>query len=504
MENGKEIETTPVAEQASESGSLTKENGNEIFTVITDDNYMQVVPKFCNGVICGILSTGSRLRAEIVSNYSNELIELLYILPRPYTIIQEFYHIDRSYRDTYYTYYSNQHFDVGRFSRRLSFVGMSLDAEKFFSQDDETQKEIADHFMGACVINPLHSGILGRTLINPTFVISKAALPAYIRLTSFILHIYGKKFSVMAFPYRMQDQETMRCAEVTLLNIVEFFANFSRDYRQIVPSDILNSEQKHHHERVLPSRGISYPVLTKVLSEFGFAPRLYDRLSINSYTLSRDTQADELKRLLHYYVESGIPVAINLLSISNNDAGHSMVCIGHGMAKPELIKRAKKKKWISWRHRDTCHPLINSADFYEDYVVVDDNNPIYQIRNFNQLSQYSDMRVESIAVPMYKRMFLDASDAASIVRSILHDEKLGIDNWAPGYLKDNEDIIIRLFLTSSYELKEFRINTLHNLSAQETYALVPMPRFVYVCELYREEEYNDLMTEFEEIDELFD
>ena len=68
----------------------------------------------------------------------------------------------------------------------------------------------------------------------------------------------------------------MRCTEVTLLNLLEFYSNSYDDYRAVVPKDIIESEQRHSHERVLPSRGITYPILTKVLSDFGFSPRLYN------------------------------------------------------------------------------------------------------------------------------------------------------------------------------------------------------------------------------------
>jgi len=161
--------------------------------------------------------------------------------------------------------------------------------------------------------------------------------------------------------------------------LLEVYANSYHDYKSVVPSEILENEQKHSHERVLPSRGISYPILTKVLSEFGFSPRLYNLSSIDKYSLSQITQEDELKRCLHYYIESGIPVALNLLPVGNSGSGHSMVCIGHGSPNAALMKRAKRNKWISWENKEHCHPLINSADFYETYVVVDDNQPVYQV-----------------------------------------------------------------------------------------------------------------------------
>lgn len=461
----------------------------EIFTIIKDENYEDVIPSFCESIFRDSLYETS---SDVMSDYMLDLRNLLKQLPRPFTIVQEFYHIDSSYRDTYYTYFSNQHFHVKRYSRRLSFFAQEVREEDFFAHDTEIQKQISDHFMGACVLNPLTTGVMGRTLINPQYVVNSKVLPIYVRLSRYELNIYGKKFFVDAFPYRMQDEETMRCAEVTILNLLEHYANSYRDYRSIVPSEILENEQKHSHERVLPSRGISYPILTKVLSEFGFSPRLYNLSSIDKYSLSKVTQEDELKRNLHYYIESGIPVALNLLPTGNNGSGHSIVCIGHGNVNKELIKKAKRNKWISWDNKDHCHPLINSADFYEDYVVVDDNQPIYQVRPFQQLSLYPDMRVENIAVPLYKRMFLDASDAAAIVRSILHHEQFGIDVWADGFLDCREDVVIRLFMASSRSLKYYRSKTLKNFYARETYAIVPMPRFVWVCELYRTDNYEEL------------
>lgn len=487
--------------QEIDTGGLDNEHiryDEEVFTVITEENFSNTIPEFCECIYRYSMSDTGAIDTNIAKNYIGELEKLLKQLPRPYTIIQEMHHIDRSFRDTYYAYFSNQHFDVKRYSRRLSFIRGIIEADVFYSSDIEMQKEIALNFMGACVINPLSTGVIGKTLIDPQFLISEGDRPAYVRVSNFKLHIYGKKLLVKAFPYRMQDEETMRCAEVTLLNLLEYYSNSYIDYRNVVPSEILYMEQKHSHERVLPSRGTSYPVLTKILSEFGFSPRLYSLSAIERYNLSQVTQEDELKRLLHYYIESGIPVALNLLPIGNNGAGHSMVCIGHGNANPDLIKKAKKHKWISWEHRNHCHPIIDSADFYDRYVIVDDNQPVYQVRPFNQLSLYPDMKVENIAVPLYKRMFLDASDVSAIVRTVLHHKQLGIDIWSDGFLEPQEDVIIRLFMASSNSLKEYRSQTLMDMFAREAYAMVPMPRFVWVCEIYRESDY-DALNAFAEI-----
>lgn len=462
-----------------------------IFIYVTKKNRGKVIKDFCTDLFQTNLSEGRSKQGN--EGIENELVKLLHCFPVPYTIVQEFHHIDPSFRDTYYKYFSNQHFYVKRYSKRLSFFKGRLYPKSFFEADEKKKRKLQELFMGACVINPLIKGAIGRTLIHPQFVIGDEKKPVYMRLSKFTLHIYGKKLVVNAFPYRMQDEETMRCAEVTLLNILDYYSNTYKDYRFVTPSEILESELRHNHERVLPSRGISYPILTKVLSEFGFSPRLYDTSSIDQYSLSRISQENELKRWLHYYIESGIPVAINLAPIENNESGHSVVCIGHGSSKKKLLQMAKKKKWISWENRQVCHPLINSADFFDEYAIVDDNQAVYQIRQFDNLSQYPNMKVKNIAVPLYKRMFLDAPDAATIARSILHDNEFyGIHLWCNKFLEHQEDVVVRLFMASSHSLKEFRCKSLFGEYAKEAYAIVPMPRFVWVCELYRVSDYDNL------------
>lgn len=291
----------------------------------------------------------------------------------------------------------------------------------------------------------------------------------------------------------------MSCAEFTLLNLMDYYSNQYKDYRTVVPSEIIENEQMHSHERVLPVRGITYPVLTKVLADFGFSPRLYNISAIDSFKYSSVDRGEELRRWLHYYIESGIPVAMNLTPVGTTGDGHSMVCIGHGEPKEALKRKALKQQWLPWEKRNAGHALINSADFYDDYVVVDDNQPFYQIRNFNSLSLYSDMKIESLAVPLYKRMFMDAPDAFSTIRSLLQSDEFGIEAWSDDFLRPGESVIIRVFMASSRSYKGFRRSTIDDLAVRKLYAMLPMPRFIWICELYRIQDYEDHLSAFGEI-----
>lgn len=104
------------------------------------------------------------------------------------------------------------------------------------------------------------------------------------------------------------------------------------------------------------------------------------------------------------------------------------------------------------------------------------------------------MRIENLAVPLYKRMFLDAPNAFVTIRSLLHSKEFGISEWANDFLQQGENVITRMFMASSRSYKKFRMNTLKGISVKQLYTLIPMPRFIWVCELYRMDDYENLLS----------
>ena len=448
--------------------------------MVIEENKKADIPQICAEIfqysMWGNLLEEKKTVDELIKNDEEWFMcTFLNKLPCPFTLIYEPYYIDRSFRDTYYMYFSNQHFKIERSSKRLSVVLGAYDWESYFSGDEEIRQKIEGSYVGSFVINPLVAGELGRTIVSPKYLIGKDEGPVYIRLAEFKTNIYGKKLQVNAFPYRMQDGETMTCAEVVLLNLLEYYATRYDDYKLIVPSEITESEKRSKYERALPSTGLWDTMLTRIFSEFGFFPRMYD---------IKELGKEKFKRLLHYYMESGIPVAVNLYPVEGG-IGHSVACIGHGKFNAGLEKKIEENentKFSAGNHR-----ILNSADFYDEYVIVDDNKPVYSIRKFGRFAD--GMKEDSMVAPLYKHMFMEASQAYDVVSKILIHEDYGIERWAEGVLNDKEDIVIRFFMASSASFKRFRIETLVGLAERVTYASIPMPRFVWVCELYRKEEY---------------
>ena len=474
---------------------------NRFFHFLDDDTFMQRVDDFCDALRAYNI-TGTNPEME-TADYLALLKNIMKTITPPYTVVLEHYYVDRSFRDSYYRYYSSSHFNTDRSSRRLSFFHGTISEEEMLNlkipcvsiQQASERPYIGIKrkmiYYGSIVLNPVLNGALGRTILDPRCLnLQKPnAHPVYMRLSRFKINVFGRTLKVNAFPYRMQDGETTTCTEVTILNILDYYSNTYAEYRSALPGEILDEEQRHSYQRVLPSKGMDYAKLSKLISSFGFTPRLYDRSSISSYGGSQITPEVKLRRWMYYYIESGIPVAVELGSDTQSESGHSVICIGHGATDNKKVCDAYRLS----SQVEGKRPFLNSADFHESFVIIDDNMPVYNIKEFKNISSEKGYKVKALAVPLNRRMYLDAPDAETTVLEILNDDHLGLDAWLPkGYLKENEAIIIRLYLASSRSFKNYRIGTITNKDIRAAYAYTPMPRFVWVCELYKVEEYLGL------------
>lgn len=421
-------------------------------------------------------------------NHSFKILwETLKKIPK-ITFITEEYYIDRVYRDSYYAYYSCKHFEYSRYCKRLFlFSGEILTSFNTIISNIPLQK-LQECFIGCIVIRPLETGKVGRSLLNPYFFTENKE--TYVRHALYDVTMFGKRLYVEAFPYSMQDEETTSCAEITILNLLDYFSKKYAEYKYFLPSEIIEIAIRNGYERRLPTKGLDYLVISKVFMEAGFYPVLY-----NSDKLE-DTS--KFKRILHYYIESGIPTAIGLEI--NKNAKHSIICIGHG--KVELDRIERKQYSIPDAYDKDHHVwLIDSADLVRDYIVMDDNQKPYSRYEWEdgdceKTDLLGNWKPEYLMVPLYKRMFLEAADAYDICTSILADSELGIQKQVSDIGTIDNPMVIRLFMASARGFKKFRINnfSIVNNDIKERYINTPFPRFVWVCEIYRKADYPDFCT----------
>lgn len=423
--------------------------------------------------------------SDLSENYSFRILwDAFKGIPEITFVIEEYY-VDRVYRDSYYTYYSCKHFEYSRHCKRLFiFAGDILTDEKNEITDIPTQK-LQNAFVGCVVVRPLEAGKIGRSLLNPYYFTEIGG--TFVRNATYDVTMFGKRLYVDAFPYSMQDGETTSCAEITVINLLDYFSKKYAEYRYFLPSEIIDIAVRNGYERRLPTKGLDYLLISKIFMEAGFYPVLYNTEKLED--------PSKFKRILHYYIESGIPTAVGLEI--NKNTKHSIICIGHG--EIDMNRFGKKQYAISVSHNENRHIwIVDSADLITSYIVMDDNQKPYSKYDWKEGDgERSDLlgqwKPEYLMVPLYKRMFLEAADAYDICTSVLADGEFGIQRHVQDIGTLEKPVIIRLFMASSRGLKKYRINSFSDVNHEirERYINTPFPRFVWVCEAYLKEDYPE-------------
>lgn len=432
-----------------------------------------------------VLGFGDNIESEdkLKNNSSYKILYSLLNGVGAFTAVIEEKYVDRIYRDSYYMHFSCKHGEYSRFCKRLFIFENDIFNKTMMKKfTDLNVEELQNVFVGTIVIRPLREGKVGRCLINPYFVLREKN--TYLRYANYSATIYGMRFRINAFPFSMQDGETTTCAEITILNLMDYFGRKYPEYRCILPSEITYIVEKNDFERTLPTRGLRYSTITKVFSEAGFYPRLYGK---NVFA-----DMSQFKRVMHYYIESGIPIAIG--AKVDEKTKHSIVCIGHGRINNEDI--GKKIYAVYDTIMGNYIWIVDSADLCNNYITMDDGCAPYQncewkveiSSDVKKADKYmlGNYEPEMLMVPLYKRMFLEAQDAYDICTSALASSEVGIQRFHSDFGTKDNPVIIRLFMCSSRNFKHRRISRFgkKNKAIREIYSVLRLPRFVWVCEIY--------------------
>lgn len=427
------------------------------------------------------------------------------------TVGIELNYVDRIYRDSYYNFFSNLHEDFSRKCKRLTFfegresckylIGFAKVKKE---KRQETENLLNKKFIGSMVIRPLKTGAIGRTLFNPAKFLGSDNC-YYIRTSQWKISFLGLELSVKAFPYLMQDGITTSCAETVLLAVMDYYSQQYNDYKFALPSAINDINMRENGTRAIPTNGLSYETMSKILCEFGFYT-----------TFDSNFKENNLRRFLYYYIESGIPIIINMQikdkeNSSNSGTGHAALCIGHGIKNIDnLLENIEYENGLYY---------TNTALAYDKIYVMDDNLRPYSCYEYNDLNpdetksdtesncfmkrdDEKELTIDCYIVPLHKHMYMDAKRAEDIIQELLSIESQeNVKQYNPAtYYKDengsneigskDNPIIYRLFLASSRHLKHHRIMFNDNIFLNDLYIETPMPHFVWVCEFYTKESYS--------------
>ena len=411
-----------------------------------------------------------------------------------FTFLLEENYVDRVYRDSYYFFFSGKHFSYNRFCKRVFLFARTLDESLL----DFTAEELQKHFVGSIVIRPISGRAVGRTLLDPKYFLGDS--PVYARWATYSVIVSGKKISVHAFPYSMQDGETTACAEITILNLLDYFSRSYPEYHYLLPSDINRIAQENGYERSLPTHGLKYEVVSKAFCESGFYPRLYSL---------GEMPTDKLRRILYYYIESGIPLALGVAMESNNK--HSVIVIGHGKVNADSQNFNQCYACYDKKSQNTLW-VYDASDIIDELCIMDDSQIPYKlmeckINDSNRLL-LGDYVIETVVVPLYKKMYLEASDASEIFKVILASQEFGFPKSelncteaGDGNASVREEeclgtkekpLVVRIFMTSSRGLRKCRDEQFSdgNEEVRSWYRTTVFPKFIWVCELSVADKYK--------------
>jgi hypothetical protein len=373
------------------------------------------------------------------------------------SVAVEKHYIDRDYRDTFSGFHSKKFVTPSSRTVRLHFFARAVR-----TSDIRGALIKAEDYVGYSVIRPTRPNCIGRTLLNPTKI---KAMIGTICMCKEKVSIQGTELTVEGFPFISQDVDATVCAESATWMVLRYFSNRYRTYREMHPFEITTATQNYASgERVYPSRGLHLWQMTETLRREGFSPVTYSRKSF----------PDNFNDLLYTYIESGFPVFATL-------DGHVVVALGHFSDYSLKIKPGEK--WL------------NTSFFNRGFVINDDNHFPYQRIESKldpatsppphnpMISAYDLSEVVAFAVPLPEKVFLAAEDFSSLVQTLLTDHQIGIEKHSP-ILTKAEPVLLRQFLTTCKSFKlHLRDRRMGNVLVKEVYHDLPMPHFIWVCEL---------------------
>lgn len=375
-------------------------------------------------------------------------------------LLVETQYVDRTYRDSYYNYFSSKSNHYIKNCIRISVFDGVIE-ESDFRNLNKYSKLLAQ-YRGFYVLRPTFPYVMGRTIISPR-CLKESNFSCCI--THFNTSAHGLKFSVDGFPHSSQDTETVTCAETSLWAIMQYFGNKYPWYIPALPSKIIEVLNTLAVERQIPSQGLSILKMSYALKQFGFGNKIYSKKAY-----------DDFEQILSCYIESGIPL---IIYVANNTVKHALLAIGHENVDTLQIDNIPPNEYeVSSGKKLT---IYDYDSIKKKFIFIDDNRPVYQKATLdNPTIHYTDKDwdgcvVNCFIVPLYPRIYLDAFEAKKFITLFLQ---------AFFKIPEDTEIVLRTFLASSRSFKaKLALNDSFTSDAKTIVMQIAMPKFIWVAEI---------------------
>lgn len=400
------------------------------------------------------------IETEIAKLIEELKVDLFCVIEYPY--------VDKVYRDSYYHYYSSKHYTYQRDCIRVSLFNGEITHHDFL--DPGRHSELNNKFLGFFVLRPTINALFGRSMINPKAFEDNSYKISSCKTSCLV---YGVKLEVEGFPHSSQDGETIKCAETTIWALMEYFGNKYPEYKPALPAKIHQALERFSYQRQLPSNGLTMDQISFALKEFGFGTRVY----------AYDAYGKSLHEIIDSYVESGIPVIVGLQS---GNIGHVIIAIGK--------QYGSKHNWVDIKENqvkliEEDIGRIETSFIPAKYVVQDDNLIPYRLINLEHPGEHyedddcSKYAIDSIVIPLYPKIYLEAVVAKELVIQVLGDSNVGYNFGS--------DYVFRFYLTSSRSFKNHvsKIADM-DIDLKNNILITKMPKFIWCGEIYTQDGFD--------------
>jgi len=180
-------------------------------------------------------------------------------------------YVDKFYRNSYYNYYASKLNTFQRNCIKVSFFEDSITMDDFRLR--ESLDKIKGSYLGFFLLRPTEPSLLGRSVLSPkalkenNFVACTASIPT----TSNAIRLQA-----VGFPHSSQDNETLKCAEVTIWAVLEYFGNKYPDYVSVLPSAIMQ-KLKDVSEALFYVKETTENSWSRAVLEYQIETNLYSR-----------------------------------------------------------------------------------------------------------------------------------------------------------------------------------------------------------------------------------
>ncbi|MBD5583627.1 MAG: hypothetical protein HDQ88_00885 [Clostridia bacterium] len=435
---------------------------------ILDDNN-KVVEAILNSFREGFADAG--MRNEMVLNIKDYFAGFKENL----LVYVETSYIDKVYRNLYSHFLTTKLKIYGMYCIRLLLFSDEMDFQGMYEDKDFCDK-LKKNYLGFVVIRPISPGTIGRSVVNP--VALRLETEIQISTVSIRTSALGYKIHALGFPHSSQDRQYMTCAETSIWTIMEYYGCKYVDYIPILPSIIHKCIERNKYERDVPSSGLDITFISSVLKARGFGCMIYSNSQASQY----DRPDMSFYRIFSCYVESGIPFITSIMD-EENGFYHAVVCVGEEHKLRSEVDKIKAT-YISYDIEVDDSGYYHWGDLERRFVFNDDNSSPYSIGSFNNPNP-NDRSIfpiiDSIIVPLHKKIYMDAPRALEISELIVAE-----------ILEVPAEYVIRTILvsTNSYLNHISSDPVLKRAFKDLLIGVMRFPKFLWVTEIASKEKFR--------------